>query len=165
MSNFTGQDNSNYRHGDSRTRLYHIYELMKQRCNPKYKNIARYKNYAGRGIKVCDEWVGAKSFPVFKEWALSHGYNEELTLERIDVDGDYSPQNCKWIPKSEQVLNTRVSRKLNGISLSTIAKENNLPIKILRQRLDYGWDMERILKTPIRKRKTKSEMQNNQEGE
>lgn len=158
MSNHIGQKNPNFRHGDSRTRLYHIYELMKQRCNPKNKNLKKYKNYAGRGIRVCDEWGGSKAFPIFKEWALLHGYSDELTLERIDVNGDYSPQNCKWIPKSEQLLNTRVTRKLDGVPISIIAKEHNLPTKIVRQRLDYGWDIEKALSTPIRKRRTKNEI-------
>lgn len=159
MSNFTGVRNSNYRHGDSRTRLYHIYVLMKQRCNFQNKNVSRFKNYAGRGIRVCDEWLGPNAFPIFKEWALSHGYSDDLTLERIDVNGDYCPENCKWIPKSEQTLNTRVTRKLNGVPLSVIAKEHNLPLKIVRQRLDYGWDLERIINTPVGKRRTKREMQ------
>lgn len=82
---------------DSHSRLNNIWRGMKRRCsNPNY---GQYKNYGGRGIKVCDEWNN--EYIAFRDWALSHGYEENLTLDRIDNDGNYEPNNCQWITKSE----------------------------------------------------------------
>lgn len=93
----------NYKHGNSKTKLYRIWAEMKGRCLCKTNKA--YKNYGGRGITVCDEWK--EDFTAFKTWALSHGYREGLTIERIENDGNYCPDNCKWIPKSEQPKNRR----------------------------------------------------------
>lgn len=87
-------------------RIYNIYNAMKQRCY--YKNGARYKDYGGRGIKICDEWLC--SFKNFKEWALSHGYRDNLTIERIDNNGDYCPENCKFASYQIQSSNQRVRK-------------------------------------------------------
>lgn len=92
-------------HGLSRDRIYHIYYGVKQRCeNPK---STAYKDYGGRGIRVL--WEDWRSF---REWALANGYKEGLTLDRIDVNGDYEPSNCRWIPQAEQMRNTRKTRYL-----------------------------------------------------
>jgi hypothetical protein len=90
-------------HGLTNTRLYHIWENMKARCyNP---NIASFKNYGARGIKICEEWL--KDNNMFFEWAMNNGYNETLTIERIDNNLDYCPENCKWIPIGDQPYNKR----------------------------------------------------------
>lgn len=90
-----------YKHGDAGTRLYGIWKGMINRCNPKNKHST---HYGDRGIRVCDEW---REYTVFRDWAISNGYNDNLTIERRNVDGDYCPENCLWIPKSEQSKNTR----------------------------------------------------------
>jgi hypothetical protein len=98
-------------HNNSTTRLYSIWKDMRRRCNnPTRRN---YKNYGGRGIKVCDEW---EDFAVFKEWSMSHGYNDALSIERINVDGNYEPSNCEWIPRSKQNENRRTTLRFKAIS-------------------------------------------------
>ena len=78
-------------------RLSNIIRGARQRCsNPKHRN---YNRYGGRGIRVCEEWI--KDTGAFIEWALTHGYRDNLTLDRIDNDGDYCPENCQWITAAE----------------------------------------------------------------
>ena len=88
------------------TTVYSRWQAMKKRC---YQvGTAGYENYGGRGIKVCDEWKNNPS--AFCEWALANGFSEELTLDRIDVNGDYCPENCRWATKTEQARNKRNNR-------------------------------------------------------
>lgn len=91
------------RHGLSRTRIYHIWTGMKKRCNN--RRAHDYINYGGRGIKVCPKW--SNSFLSFYEWSMKHGYNDTLTIDRINVNGMYEPSNCRWVNRSVQNSNKR----------------------------------------------------------
>lgn len=134
-------------------RLYGIYSGMKKRCFNK-KDL-RYKDYGGRGITMCDEWTNSvDGFDRFVEWAFSHGYDDNLTIERIDVNGDYCPENCKWITLQEQTLNTRntvwVDYKGEHIQLYKLCERLGLKYDAIHGRIqDRGWDVERAIETPI----------------
>ena len=96
-------DSVNTSHGLSKSRINRIYHNMRARCTN--KNHKYYYNYGGRGINICKEW---NNFENFAEWAFANGYSDNLTIERIDVDLGYSPDNCVWIPVSEQKFNRRI---------------------------------------------------------
>ena len=90
-------------HGDTGTRLHRIWKSMKCRCLT--KSHPSYKWYGARGITICNEW--ADSYTAFKQWAMCNGYADSLELDRIDVNGDYTPLNCRWITHHEQTMNRR----------------------------------------------------------
>lgn len=99
----------NTKHGMSGTRLYNIWKSMKRRCtSPK---VDRWEHYGGRGIKVCDEW---QTFEPFYEWAIANSYNDTLTIDRINLHGDYEPNNCRWADMETQAINRRQHKSNTG---------------------------------------------------
>lgn len=141
--------------GSKYHRLYSIYMGMLQRCfNPNSKG---YKAYGGRGIIVCDEWQEWTGLINFVEWALSHGYTEDLEIDRIDPFGNYEPGNCKWSTDKEQGDKKRNTIKMpfNGREISimefleTVMTE--LTYNIIKDRYHRGWSWEKILATPVKK--------------
>lgn len=143
------------KHGESNTRLYNVWSDMKKRCY-NTKNVD-YKNYGGRGITVCDEWM---DFQNFYEWAIANGYDEtaprgQCTIDRIDVDGCYEPENCRWVDRYIQMNNKRNNRILtyNGEShtLAEWCEIVNIPYSCLKSRLNkLHWSVEKTLTTPTR---------------
>ena len=106
-----------YKHGGSNTRLYNIWCDMKSRCsNP---NERAYKWYGGKGISVCDEWKS--DFAQFKNWALNNGYNDSLTIDRVDSNKNYCPDNCRWITYKKNV--ERAKRRYSGVAKNVQTNE------------------------------------------
>lgn len=140
----------NSKHHNYKTRLYRIYNGMKYRCN--LETDTGYKWYGSRGIKVCEEWM--KDYQSFKNWALNNGYADDLTIDRIDNNGDYEPLNCRWVSVDEQQQNTRRTMKIEyqGLvySMRKLAKKFNINHNTLYGRLKRGWSIEKAL-TPPRK--------------
>lgn len=125
--------------------LYRHWLNMRFRCNS--PNYEKYDCYGGRGIKVCDEW---DNYAVFRQWALNNGYKEGLTLERIDVDGNYEPNNCKWATWKEQQNNKRSNHYLTYSgethTMAEWSEIRNINYGTLRSRINnYGWSIGRAL--------------------
>lgn len=136
-------------HGLGKPPTYTHWVNMKTRCFN--RNNAKYKDYGGRGIKVCEEWLDFKNF---HEWAMSHGFEPGLSIDRIDNDGDYEPANCRWITMAAQAANKRSCRYItyNGITDTIAGWTRRLGMKknTLRARLnDYGWSIEKALTTDV----------------
>ena len=128
------------KHGDRKTRLYGIWTGIKSRCFN--KNCSSYKNYGGRGISVCKEWLGSDGYIYFKEWALDNGYSDDYSIDRINVDKDYSPDNCRWVDNSTQANNTRQNRYLtiNGETktLAEWSRITGVKSGTIRYRIENG---------------------------
>lgn len=140
-------------HNLSQSRLYGIHQGMIKRCFGK-TNYA-YKDYGGRGIIVCDEW--RKDFQNFYDWAIANGYKDDLTIDRIDVNGNYEPSNCRWVTRAEQSRNCRknVYFTYNGITktISEWARELGVPLTTFRRRMLENRPLEQIISRERLKRK------------
>ena len=138
----------NYKHvlGSTKNRLYRIWANKKSRCyNPK---ASRYEHYGGKGITVCTEW--RDNFQAFHDWAISHGYRDDLSIDRIDVNGNYEPGNCRWATAKKQSNNLSVNRKItfNKVTktLSEWAAITGIDRRTIAARLDLqGWTVEQAL--------------------
>lgn len=148
-----GTANPAYKHGGTGTRLYYVWNGMHQRCyNP---NNERYSSYGGRGIRVCAEW---DDFATFRDWALSAGYDEsasygECTLDRINVNGNYCPDNCRWVNEAVQSRNRTTNIYLTYKGETKVLKDWARMLKtdgqVLKRRIEKGWTPEQIIETPI----------------
>lgn len=143
------------KHGYSGERLYQIWLGMRKRCYNSKNND--YKRYGGRGIEICKDW-GAGSLDItgylsFKKWALENGYNNTLSIDRIDVNGPYSPNNCRWADFKTQTNNKRntISLTVDGISKPLVewAKEYKMNEFTLRRRIKNGWDHKTAVTTQV----------------
>lgn len=137
-------------HGQRHTRIYSIYHDMKRRCyNPNRKN---YKNYGAKGISVCNEW--RDDFVSFYEWAIKNGYTDKLTIDRIDNNGNYCPENCRWVDRKIQNNNKSNNHLVtyNGKTqtLKKWSEELGLDYSALLARINkYKWGIKRTLETDV----------------
>lgn len=132
-------------HGGTDTRLYSIWRNIKTRCeNERAKGYGRY---GGRGITVCPEWHD--SFEAFRDWAMETGYRDDLTIDRIDNDGPYSPENCRWATVKEQANNTRRNRVITAYgekrTLNAWSEITGIPKSTIQNRLRAGCTPEEAL--------------------
>lgn len=132
-------------HHMSDSRIYKLYQNVKQRCYN--KNNTNYQDYGGRGITICDEWL--KDFMTFYNWAMSNGYNDNLTIDRIDNNKGYSPDNCRWVTRKQQVLNRRnnlyITYQGKTLTVSQWAEVLNIRYNTLVTRNRRGWSIDDIL--------------------
>lgn len=141
-------------HGHSKTRVWAIYSGMKARCYN--ENFPKYKDYGARGICICDEWLN--DFMAFYNWSITHGYSDDLSIDRINVNGNYEPTNCRWATLEEQSYNKRNTLRLefNGEehSIKEWSEITGLSTDAIRSRLQRNWSIEKTLSTPqLRKSK------------
>lgn len=145
------QGSKNATHGMKRTPLYKTWGSIKTRClNP---NTPAYPNYGGRGISICDAWKD--NFEAFYNWAIASGYQKGLSIDRIDVNGPYSPENCRWVTIDIQANNKRTNRVVtfNGKTqtLQQWADETGILPSTIRERLSRGWSAGKTLTQPVQK--------------
>lgn len=144
-----GTKNPNYKHGKRNTRLFSIWINMLTRCSN--KNTKAYNYYGGRGITVCDEWKN--SFNSFYDWSMNNGYESNLTIDRIDVNGNYSPDNCRWTTIKTQANNRRNNHyvNINGVvrTLTEWCELYGINYRTVQDRLKRGWSVEKALLTPV----------------
>lgn len=132
-------------------KIRHVLSSMKKRCyNEKDKSFV---NYGARGIRVCEEWLGNSD--KFVEWALKNGYEEGLSIDRIDNNDNYCPENCRWVDRKTQANNTRVNHFITfenqTLTLKQWSEKINISYSCLLSRLKHNWSIEKALLTPVKK--------------
>lgn len=139
----------NPKHNQSYTRVYRIYAKIKRRCFA--EDDPAFPRYGGRGITMCNEWKD--SFESFSHWAYASGYRDDLSIDRIDNDGNYSPENCRWANVYEQANNkrnsTRYSYQGKTQTLASWCREKNMSYKVVWYRLSKGWPFEEAISKPV----------------
>lgn len=144
----------NFKHGLStdelgrETRLYRIWQRMRQRCSD--HNCTDFADYGGRGIKVCDDW---ENYKAFHDWAYGNGYQDHLSIDREDCNGNYEPGNCRWASSIDQARNTRrnhlITYRGRTKTLAEWSEILEIESSLLRWRLE-NWGIERSFSTPVR---------------
>lgn len=143
----------NYKHGGTNTRLFRIWTGIKTRCLD--QNVSEYPRYGGRGITICDEWK--ESFSSFRDWALSSGYSDELTCDRIENNKGYSPENCRWVDIKTQQNNKRTNKLLTykdeTHTVSEWERIRGFKRGLILSRLRLGWSAEKAIEDEVMHRK------------
>lgn len=140
-------------HGFSnKEKLYGVWKSMRQRCRDPKHNRSKY--YLEKGIRICEEW---NSYSAFRDWAIRSGYNEGLSIDRINPDGNYEPNNCRWAtPKTQSNNQTRNKRFTIGGETKTMAEwaeVAGIPKDTMKRRIYKGWSIEKAITTPVREHK------------
>lgn len=146
-----GEKHYRFVHGETKTRLHKIWESMLARCE--YEKHPYFAYYGGRGIAVCEEW---HNYLIFRDWAINNGYSDNLTIDRVQNNDGYNPNNCRWATMKVQQNNKRNNRRLtwNGETKTVTEWADVVGIckTTIKERLNSGWPVEIALSKPVRKR-------------
>lgn len=150
------------KHGLSNTKIYSKHRSMNARC---YNEKTRqYKWYGGRSIQVCDEWRGKEGFINFVNWSMENGYSDELQIDRIDVNGNYEPSNCRWVDKKIQANNTTANLNITidgeTKTMKQWSEEKGVNYGTLQSRVKSGWKIEDLFLPPEKTTKVKLKIKN-----